>query len=407
MVESIRIYHEHLPNLKENLVKNGNLALILLDVSQFSIVEERYGIQTYALVRQRLFESLAEQAGKEYRQEDILALEGPGGSRILLFLGPQRDTNPIAYDKLDKLLVRLKEALIPKLLRSVLPYLKNPPSVPMGLALGIYNPLIDPHHIIMRIIREALESAKWRQYAEEMGNLQGLKELILNEQVITLYQPIIKMQDGKPMGYEALSRGGTGTAFQSADQLFGAALKHRLIVEVDRLCRKKALFFSNRLPETARVFVNTLPATMRDPEFQGPHLIRSLEVAGINPRRIVMEITEKLVIDNLSLFQDAMAYFTDLGISFAIDDVGSGYSGLETIAKLKPSYLKIDMSLIRDVHTSAVNREILRAIILLGHGISSEVIAEGIQSAEELKALQVLNVDYGQGFFLGRPELIP
>jgi EAL domain-containing protein (putative c-di-GMP-specific phosphodiesterase class I) len=146
---------------------------------------------------------------------------------------------------------------------------------------------------------------------------------------------------------------------------------------------------------------------MRDPEFKGQHLINSLELASLNPHRIVMEITEKMVIDNLSLFQEAMTYFTDLGISFAVDDVGSGYSGLETIAKIKPNYLKIDMSLVRDVHVSVANREILKAIIVLGRGIGAKVIAEGIQSAEELKALQELDIDYGQGFFLGRPELMP
>jgi EAL domain-containing protein (putative c-di-GMP-specific phosphodiesterase class I) len=407
MVESIRIYHEHLPSLTGDLVKNGSLALILLDVSPFSIIEEQYGIDTYVLVRQRLFALLSEQAGREYRKEDILALEEPGGLRILLFLSPQRKESPVAYKDLEKLRVRLKDALIPKLLRSALPYLKNPPLIPTGFGLGIHNPLIEPHHIIMRIIREALENAEWQLYAEERENLQGLRELILNEQVITLYQPIVRMQDGKPMGYEALSRGGSGTGFQSADELFGGALKHHLVVELDRICRKKAFFFSNRLPETTKVFVNTLPATMRDPEFKGQHLINSLELASLNPHRIVMEITEKMVIDNLSLFQEAMTYFTDLGISFAVDDVGSGYSGLETIAKIKPNYLKIDMSLVRDVHVSVANREILKAIIVLGRGIGAKVIAEGIQSAEELKALQELDIDYGQGFFLGRPELMP
>jgi EAL domain-containing protein (putative c-di-GMP-specific phosphodiesterase class I) len=149
-----------------------------------------------------------------------------------------------------------------------------------------------------------------------------------------------------------------------------------------------------------------LPATIRDPEFQGKHLIRSLERACITPNRIVIEITEKLVISNLSLFQEAMSYFTDLGMSFAVDDVGSGYSGLETIGKLKPSYLKIDMSLVRGVHTSMINREMLKAIASLGRGIGAKVIAEGIEVPEELKTIQSLGVDYGQGYLLGRPELM-
>jgi EAL domain-containing protein (putative c-di-GMP-specific phosphodiesterase class I) len=292
------------------------------------------------------------------------------------------------------------------LLRTALPYLKHPPHISIGFALGINNPLIDPHHIILRIIREALDHAKWQRYTEETESLQQLRETILNEQVITLYQPIVGMRDGKPHGYEALSRGSAGTVFQSADNLFDTAIKHHLLVELDRVCRKRALFFSSRLPSGAKVFINALPATMHDPEFQGQHLIDSLERSSITPDRIVIEITEKLVIDNLSLFQDAMTYFTDLGMSMAVDDVGSGYSGLETISKLKPSYLKLDMALVHDVHASTVNREMLKSIISFARGIGAKVIAEGIENSEELKALYAIGIDYGQGYFLGRPELM-
>src|SRR6185436_2575697 len=122
------------------------------------------------------------------------------------------------------------------------------------------------------------------------------------------------------------------------------------------------------------------------------------------PDRIVIEITEKLVIENYSLFREAMAYFTDLGMSFAVDDVGAGYSGLEAIARLKPAFLKIDTMLVRDVHSSLVNREMVKAIISMGQGIGATVIAEGIQTQEEAGALLKMGVNYGQGFYLARPD---
>jgi EAL domain-containing protein (putative c-di-GMP-specific phosphodiesterase class I) len=405
MVESIRTYHEHLPILAEELVRNGNLSLLLLDVSPFSAIEEQYGMRTYALVRQRLFSLLKEQSGKDFRKEDILALEDPGGLRILLFLSPKRQPSTNYYESLETLRLRLTSILVPKLLRTAMPYLRTPPRIPIGFGLGIHNPLIDPHHIILRIIREALDRAEWQYRSEQMENMKRLKEVILREEVLTLYQPIVDLNTEKPMAYEALSRGNAGTAFQSADELFDTAVKNHLLVELDRVCRKRALMFSNRLPAKVKIFINTLPATMRDPEFQGKHLIDSLERACMNPDRIVIEITEKLVIDNLILFQDAMSYYTDLGMSLAVDDVGSGYSGLETIAKLKPSFLKIDMSLIHDIHTSVVNREMLKAIVALGRGIGAKVVAEGIETPEELGVIQDIGVDYGQGYLLGRPEL--
>ena len=162
-----------------------------------------------------------------------------------------------------------------------------------------------------------------------------------------------------------------------------------------------------RIPSHARIFVNTLPATIRDPQFRGKALDRLPGPAQVSPSRIVIEITEKLVIDNYGLFRETMAYFTDLGMSFAVDDVGAGYSGLESIAPLKPTFLKIDISLVRDVHSSLVNREMVKAIVSLGKGIGATVIAEGIHSDEEVQALQAMGVSWGQGYLLARPDSGP
>ncbi len=406
MSEAIRAYHEHLPILTEELIKNRHLSLLILDISPFSAIEEQYGIQTYTQVRRSIFALLTEQSGKDYRKEDILALEEPGGARILLFLSSRRQSATKHFEGLDSLRKRLHSVLIPRMLRTAQPYLKSRPRISIGCAIGVYNPLVDPHHTILRIIREALDQARLNQREEESDTLKKLKEVLLNEELITMYQPIVDLREDRIVAYEALSRGNAGTAFQSADELFNAAIKHHQLVELDRICRTRALLFSNRLPPKTKVFINTLPATIRDPEFQGKHLIEQLERACITPDRIVIEITEKLVIDNLSLFQEAMSYFTDLGMALAVDDVGSGYSGLETIVKLKPSYLKLDMSLVQGVHLSMINREMLKAIISLGRGIGAKVIAEGIEVPEELKAVQALGADYGQGYLLGRPDMM-
>jgi len=143
---------------------------------------------------------------------------------------------------------------------------------------------------------------------------------------------------------------------------------------------------------------------MRDPQFRGKPLIDFLEKAQVAPQRIVIEITEHLVIENYSLFRETMAYFTDLGMQFAVDDVGAGYSGLESIAKLRPSYLKIDIALVRDVQHSSVNRAMVKAIIELGHSIGAQAIAEGVQNEEETQVLRAMGVDFGQGYHLARPD---
>jgi len=256
-------------------------------------------------------------------------------------------------------------------------------------------------------VLEALAFAAHQRTAEDILVLERLQDILLRERVLTAYQPILRMKEGTVMGFEALSRGPKGSGLEAADTLFEEAKNHNLLIELDRLCRRRALLSSGRIPSSARIFVNTLPATIRDPQFRGKALIDFLDKAQVSPDRIVIEITEKLVIDNYGLFRETMAYFTDLGMSFAVDDVGSGYSGLESIARLKPTFLKIDISLVRDVNISRVNQAMVQAIISLGRNIGAKVIAEGIQNDAETQTLRAMGVDYGQGHFLARPEMPP
>lgn len=404
MSEPVRLYHEHLPSLVESLTQNGSLALMLLDVTPFNAIEEQYGIHTYRAIREQLFTLLLEQAGKDYSERDILTLEGPEGVNLLLFLTSPPKESSTYFELLKNLRLCLVAQLIPRLLRTSLPFLKQQPQISIGYALGINNSILDPQHIILRIIREARHHARFQQSVDDMESMQQLKELILQENINTLYQPILDMKDGTPMGYEALSRGGPGTPFSTADLLFDTAIKHNLQVELDRICRKRALLLANRLPENTKIFINTLPTIMHDPEFQKHHLVDSLKHARITPNRIVIEVTEKLAIDNLSLFMDAMTYYTNMGMTLAVDDVGSGYSGLQIISKLKPAYLKLDRSLVRAVSRSKISQEMLKAIVVLGRSFGAKLIAEGIENADQLNALRSIGIDYGQGFFLGRPQ---
>jgi EAL domain-containing protein (putative c-di-GMP-specific phosphodiesterase class I) len=118
---------------------------------------------------------------------------------------------------------------------------------------------------------------------------------------------------------------------------------------------------------------------------------------------VTLEITERQVIENLNLYREAMHSFIELGFSFAIDDVGAGYSGLETIASLGATYLKIDMALVRDVHQKPISQQVVKAILDMGNGVGATVIAEGIQTVEEADAIQKLGIRYGQGYLFARP----
>ncbi len=409
MNDPVPPYHEHLPELAKELTERGSQGMIVIDASPLEVIEEQYGSDAFGEVRQRLFKILREQKGKEYRNEDVLTLDRPGGLRFIFFLErKRRRSNPTTVADLKIVQARMAASLVPNLGRAAFPYCKTPPRIEVGYGMAVYNPLLHPSRIALTAFREALEIARHLREAERLLARERLLDIILRERVVTAFQPIMRLgPDRTVLGFEALSRGPKGTGLERADDLFGSATEHQLLVELDRLCRRRALLASGRVPSNAKIFINTLPATIRDPQFRGRPLIEFLDKAQVSPDRIVIEITEKLVIENYNLFREAMAYFTDLGMSFAVDDVGSGYSGLESIARLKPTFLKIDIGLIRDVHVSRVNRAMCEAIIALGHGIGAAVIGEGIQAEEEAAALLEMGVDWGQGFHLGRPEAPP
>jgi EAL domain-containing protein (putative c-di-GMP-specific phosphodiesterase class I) len=401
-------YHDHLIELGKELADRGSQGVMVIDATALAGIETAYGSEAYEEVRQRLYTIFREQQGKDFRSEDLLTLDRPRGLRFILFLGRKRRRNVAAtLVDLRAMQARVAAALAPTLGRAAFPYLKTPPRIDVGFGMAVHNPLVHPERIVGTAIRDAIRLASHQREGDYLMVRERLIDLLLRERIITAYQPIMDLRTRTVLGFEALSRGARGTGLEAADALFGAADQHNLLVEVDRLCRRRALLNSGRIPSTAKIFVNTLPATIRDPQFRGKALIDFLDKAQVAPNRIVIEITEKLVIENYTLFREAMAYFTDLGMAFAVDDVGAGYSGLESIASLKPAYLKIDTVLVRDLHASLVNREMVRAIMALGKGIGSTVIAEGIQQQDEVNALQDLGVSWGQGYLLARPDAGP
>jgi len=205
------------------------------------------------------------------------------------------------------------------------------------------------------------------------------------------------------LGYEGLSRGPRGGPLEYPVNLFGAAARFDLVDELERACRRQVFVDWEHFGSPTRLFVNTVPATVRDVSFLGRGVLDYLG-PRLSPSIVTLEITEGQVIENLNLYREAMHSFLELGFTFAIDDVGAGYSGLETIANLGASYLKIDMGLVRDIHEKKVSQQVVKAILDMGTAVGAAVIAEGIETQEEADTLKGLGLRYAQGYFFGRPQ---
>jgi EAL domain-containing protein (putative c-di-GMP-specific phosphodiesterase class I) len=256
---------------------------------------------------------------------------------------------------------------------------------------------------VSRLVEEAWACVRVQRDQRDLQSRCDLQEVLLADQLSTVFQPVVSLCDRTVIGYEALSRGPAGSVYQNPIPLFKMAEDADLVFELDRKCRRRALASANMLPPSAILFVNVYPSAMYDPEFQGAALVRLLEAQGLSPSRVVLEISEEKAIENYEVFQDALGELVRLGFSIAVDDVGAGYSGLEKIARLHPRYLKFDRELIRDIDSSYIRREMTRALKSFADSIESDIIAEGVERQGELDTLIDLGVKYGQGFLLGRP----
>jgi EAL domain-containing protein (putative c-di-GMP-specific phosphodiesterase class I) len=402
----IPTYRERLDELTDQLRDRGYLALVLVDASELAQVEHDYGSKAFQQVLSVVTSLVLELRGSEVRSNDLLALNDRGGNAFLVFLAPRRDSQDERAPRigeLEKIAARLSEHLNSKLTRFSSPYLRGRRRVTVGFSVVFHNPLIMPERVIARLVNEAWESVRIQRMQADFQTRCRLQDLLLGHEIHTVFQPIVDLQHGGLLGFEALSRGPGGTSHASPISLFEAAAAADLVFELDRHCRRRALKTARGLPTPLLLFINIVPASMYDPDFQGASLIRLLEGFGLSPERIVLEVSEQYAIENYTLFVEALQNFTHMGFSIAVDDIGAGYSGLEKIAHLNPRYLKFDMQLVREIDKSHVKREMTRALKAFADKMDSRIIAEGIEREGEKTTLMELNIHYGQGYLLGRP----
>jgi len=401
--EDLVAYRDRVEDLRAVLVDHGSLGLLLIDTSSLAQIEHQYGTSAFAKVMGMARDLVLELRGQEVRSEDVICLNDHGGDAFLVFFSPKRREGPLKIADLRKAAERVESHLNHKLQRLASPYLGTLRRVTVGFALAFYNPLVMPERLVSRLVEEAWSCVHVLRAQRDLQNRCDLQEVLLADQLSTVFQPIVELRRRRVLGYEALSRGPAGSVYQMPLRLFDMAREADLMFELDRKCRRRAISAAVLMPREAKLFVNVFPSAMYDPEFQGASLVSLVQAHGLTPDRVVLDITEKAAIENYELFSEALADLTQFGFSIAVDDVGTGYSGLEKIAHLNPRYLKFDRELIKDIDSSYIRREMTRALKAFADGIGSTIIAEGIEKEGELQALLELGIEYGQGFLLGRP----
>lgn len=233
-----------------------------------------------------------------------------------------------------------------------------------------------------------------------------VQQLLDQRSVLAAYQPIVALDDGGIVAYEALARPNRERIDISVERMFSSAQRMGLGRDLDWLCRRAALAGATWVPPGIPVFVNCNVSGLVDPLHRVDQMMLVLQACGREPEDVVLEITERELIGDLSRLKIVVAAYRREGFRFAVDDVGEGHSTLEVLAATSPDFVKIARSLVVDAATAGP-RAAIRAVVAFAGELGAYTIAEGIETESTATYMRQLGVHLGQGWHFGRPELPP
>ncbi len=273
--------------------------------------------------------------------------------------------------------------------------------VSIGYSLFVDDPLIRFERLVYSATRDARDMAVDAEKRDEMLQYRELAQIIAGERIRTRFQPIMYLRDLTVLGHEALSMGPPNTIFENAERLFSFAARSEFGHALDRLCRRHAVRIApEHVKKGELLFLNTAAVSFSDPSFSADFS----DDSGLKKENVVLELTERTAIHDLTSFCRTLGSFKEEGFKIAVDDAGAGYSSLSTIAELQPDFLKFDRSMVAHIHESRIKQELMRTLLEMADRTGSRVIAEGIEMREELEMMRELGVELGQGYFLERPS---
>ena len=240
----------------------------------------------------------------------------------------------------------------------------------------------------------------------EEGIKEALDYIIHNKHIKTVFQPIISLKDGSILGHEALSRITCESKIESPEMLFTIAEKYNRLWDLELLCRTMALEAAYKFmipPYSKKLFINVNPNIMHYETFKKGFTKSFLMQYKIISQNVIFEITERNVIEDMAGFKSTINHYKEQDYQIAIDDAGAGYSGLNLISEVNPNYIKLDMKLIRNVDSDRIKFAIVKGMVEFSKVSNVSLIAEGIETYEELNTIVNLGVQYGQGYILQKP----
>jgi EAL domain-containing protein (putative c-di-GMP-specific phosphodiesterase class I)/GGDEF domain-containing protein len=235
----------------------------------------------------------------------------------------------------------------------------------------------------------------------------SIEDLIARRSLSAVFQPIVDFDDGAILGYEGLIRGPAGTSVETPYALFAQAAIEGCGIVLERAAARTCLEAFARLKCEGKLFLNFSAGAMRDLAAARDSTLALLHHAGVDPRRIVIELTEQSAIPDFSNFLPVIAALRTAGAQFALDDYGTANASMNLWVRLQPDVVKIDRFFIHDIASDPLKFEAVRAMQHFANASGAKLVAEGIENEADLIVVRDMGIGCGQGYFFGRPNAQP
>ena len=389
MIERMR------PQIKER----GELVVVYFNFVRYSKIEEIYGWEKLDAVLETTAAGVKEFLDGHSMQASRVMVSYTNDDDFIFFHVPPAGEARASEQQITTLVGRLQEHVAQRIEVAHGEDIAALFEIYVGLARVYYNPKLRLERLIYRGIREAATAAKSVEERERARRVDDLRTSLRDRAVYVDYHPIVVATTRQIFGYEALARG-VMRSLRSPEVMFDVAAEADMIWELSRLCRSRAIEgIETRLGAGELLFINVDPHDFADPAFT--------EAEVKDPSRVVIEITERTAIKDYPKFRERLKAFRDQGYRFAVDDAGSGYAGLGSIANLEPDFIKLDISLINAIDSNFIKQNLVESMVKFANDHGAQVIAEGVERSEEFETVKSLGVHLVQGFFLHRPITAP
>lgn len=230
-----------------------------------------------------------------------------------------------------------------------------------------------------------------------------LARVLEERAVAVVFQPILALADGAVVGHEALVRGPAGSWLESPTALFAAAREGGCYEQLAIICIQETLRAFSAHGSRGLLFLNMSPRLVQRPGFDPVRARRFLEGLELCPASVVIELTEDFPAIDMRHLRESLLLYRSMGFRVALDDLGEGFSTLRLWSELHPEFVKADKHFVRGIARDVVKRQFLRSIQHIARRCGSQVIAEGIEVAEDFRAVRRIGIALAQGWFIGRP----